>query len=73
MTILERIRRDKNLTQVELAHKCGITQGMISSYESEDPAKRRTPELRIALKIAAALNTNVESIWALNRECSDHN
>src|ERR1700739_2189302 len=49
--LLRRARRGAGLSQVELAHRAGVTQSVISSYES----RHRQPSLRtLAALIEAA-------------------
>lgn len=55
---LRNIRKEKGITQEVLAHKLGITKGMISQYETG----KRTPKLDTIKKIAAALGCNVNSL-----------
>ncbi len=59
ISVLERYRRQKGLTQTELAIECGVTQGMISEYENGT----KTPGLKIALRIAKTLGVGIEILW----------
>lgn len=62
MTNLERIRRERNLKQSELAEQSGIAQGTISSYEREDET-RRFPDVPTAIRIATVLGVKIETLW----------
>lgn len=62
MTNLERIRREKNLKQSELAEQVGVAQGTISQYEREDEG-RRFPDVPTAIQIAIVLGVTVETLW----------
>ena len=53
---LKQLRLEKGLTQVELAEKSGVSQGVITNYERGF----RTPTLQKAIFIAKALNVPVE-------------
>jgi len=53
---IRQARRDKNLTQSELAKKIGLTTSAISNYETGVSA----PSIEIVKAIAAALGTTVE-------------
>jgi len=52
MKDLRELRRLKNITQVDLAKKCNITQASIANFE----AGSRKPSYKILLKIAEALD-----------------
>lgn len=46
---------DAGLTQVELAAKSGVSQGLISLFTESDPVKRRTITLPVADRLCKAL------------------
>ena len=49
---LERLRKERGLTQVQLANRIGITQGTFALYETG----KRNPKIETVKKIAKALN-----------------
>ena len=53
---LELLRKQKGLTQEELAKEVGISQRMISHYEN----KVKSPPLKIIILIAKALNVSLD-------------
>jgi transcriptional regulator with XRE-family HTH domain len=53
---LRQLRKGKGLTQIELAQKSGVSQGVITNYERGF----RTPTLEKAILLAKALNVAVE-------------
>lgn len=55
---LKRIRKFRQITQEELATMVGITQAMVSHYETG----RRVPDLETAAKIANALGCKVDDL-----------
>ena len=55
---LKRIRQLKGITQKELAEKVGISQRMISHYES----KVKSPPLKYIILIADALQVSVDTL-----------
>lgn len=55
---MSEIRKARGLTQEALAEKVGITQAVVSRYESGD----RFPKLTIAAKIAEALGCKVDDL-----------
>ena len=52
--ILEAIK-ESGLSQVELAAKSGVSQGLISLFTESDPVKRRTITLPVAERLCKAL------------------
>lgn len=55
---LKNIRKLQHMTQYELAKLVGITQAMVSHYETG----RNTPDLETAAKIAKALGCKVDDL-----------
>lgn len=55
------IRRQKKLTQKELADKLSVTRQYISDIERN----QKVPSLSMALNISLILNTSVEKIFHL--------
>jgi transcriptional regulator with XRE-family HTH domain len=54
---LQRLRRLRGLTQVELARRTGLTQGYIAKIESAKYAP--DPALSVVLKLARALGVSI--------------
>ena len=52
------LREKKKITQVKLSLMVGVSQQSITYYETN----ARTPSLPVALKIAKALDTNIEGL-----------
>ncbi len=52
------LREKKKITQVKLSLMVGVSQQSITYYETNT----RTPSLPVALKIAKALDTNIEGL-----------
>lgn len=52
---IKELRKDKGISQAELAEKAGVSRQAISFYEKE----KRHPKIETWQKIACALNTNV--------------
>ena len=50
--VLERLRKERGLTQVQLAKRLGITQGTFALYETG----KRNPKIETVKKIAKALD-----------------
>jgi transcriptional regulator with XRE-family HTH domain len=55
---LRRLRRERSLTQEELAHACGVSQEMIAKTEQG----RRHPRLTILAKLATALDVPLSEL-----------
>ena len=53
------IRKDKGLTQIELAVRCNISQQSISKIEKGVI----TPSLAVALQLSQVLNCKVEDLF----------
>lgn len=60
MNNLKEIRKANKISQTELAYKAGVSARHIAFIEHGD----RTPSIKIAIKIARALNSTVEEIFA---------
>lgn len=52
------LRRNLGLSQFKLAKMCGVTQQFIQSIEKG----KRMPSLRIASRIATALNVSIDDL-----------
>ena len=59
--ILKELRRDKHLTQLDMAKHFGISQTMYSMYESG----RRTMKLEMLCELADILETSTDYILGL--------
>jgi transcriptional regulator with XRE-family HTH domain len=59
---LTKARQQRGITQSELARRTGVHRIQINRYENGD----MTPSVDIALKIAKALRTPAEKVWALS-------
>jgi len=58
---VRRVRREKGLTQEELARKVGVSRQTIVNVEQG----RYKPSILLALKIARVLDTDVETLFKL--------
>lgn len=56
---LKELRKQKHLSQAELAKKVGVTQVSISKYESGD----RCPDLLTAKKLADSLGVSLNNLF----------
>lgn len=63
-TNLINARRNKGLTQVQVARKANISENAYQNYE----AGKRTPNVYVGQRIAKALNTKVEKIFPLSND-----
>lgn len=55
---VERLRKEKGLTQVELAAKLGVSQGAVSMIERGD----RMPSMKMLLKLSKVLGVSIEDL-----------
>lgn len=55
---VERLRKEKGLTQVELAAKLGVSQGAVSMIERGD----RMPSMKMLLKLSEVLGVSIEEL-----------
>lgn len=55
---VERLRKEKGLTQCELAAQLGVTQGAISMIERGD----RMPSMKVLLKLSKVLEVSIEEL-----------
>lgn len=58
-------RKQRNMTQKELADAVGVTQAYIHALER---GKRENPSLHVILKIAATLNVTTDMLLAKCKE-----
>lgn len=57
-----KFRRNKGLTQEQLAKKCNVTRQTINAIEND----RYDPTLKLAFKLAEVLNKTVDDIFNHN-------
>ena len=55
---LERIRKDKKISQAKLGEVLGLTQQMVSSYEKD----LSSPNVEVLTKIADYFNVSIDSL-----------
>lgn len=55
---LERIRKDKNISQAQLGKALGLTQQMVSSYEKDTSS----PNIEVLVKIADFFHVSLDSL-----------
>lgn len=55
---LERIRKDKKISQAKLGESLGLTQQMISSYEKE----LSSPNIDVLIKISDYFNVSIDML-----------
>ena len=56
---LKERRKALGLTQREVAERIGMTQNAYQAYEAD----KRTPNAKLAIRFAKALETTVEELW----------
>lgn len=56
---ITKIRKDKGLTQIELAKKCNISQQSISKIEKGII----TPSLTVAFQLSQVLNCSIDELF----------
>ncbi|MCR5607837.1 MAG: helix-turn-helix domain-containing protein [Lachnospiraceae bacterium] len=57
-TNLERIRKDKKVSQAKLGEALGLTQQMVSSYEKETSS----PNIEVLIKIADYFSVSIDTL-----------
>ena len=65
--IILRLRKEKNITQEQLAKMVGISAGAVSKWETGCS----TPDISLLAPIARALNTSIDTLLGFNLELSD--
>ena len=60
---LQRLRRDKNLSQEELAHRAEVHQTYLSGVETG----KRNPSIEVLSRIAGALSVDIEEFFKVRR------
>lgn len=58
---LKRLRKEKNLTQLQLAERIGVTKSVISAYESSS----RYPSYDILIKLAGIFRVTTDYLLGL--------
>ena len=66
MNRIRKIRLQRNITQIKLAETLGVTQGVISSWETG----RNKPALGTARKLAKALGCTIEELFEREDEAA---
>ena len=62
--IIRRLRKERNLTQEELAEQLGVTCQAVSKWENG----QAFPRIDTFEKLAAALDTSVENIFSASKD-----
>lgn len=65
MNNIAKFRKEKGLSQFQLAEMLGVTQQTISKYENDD----REPDVTTIVKLINIFNTSFESIFGLTNNC----
>ena len=60
---LRKLRKERKLTQKELASLIGVKNSVISFYEVED----RTPSLEVLIKLSKALHISTDILLGLDK------
>ncbi len=63
---LRQLRKEKNLTQKQLADLIGVKNSVISFYEVGD----RTPSLEAIIKLASALRVSADVLLGLDKSAT---
>ena len=58
--VIREKRKDKGISQEELAKKCGVSRQTVNAIEN----KKYDPTLSLAFKLAALLNTTVDKLFS---------
>ena len=58
--IIREKRKDKGISQEELAKKCGVSRQTVNAIENN----KYDPTLSLAFKLAALLNTTVDKLFS---------
>lgn len=61
---IRNIRKSMNLSQEELANKCGVTRQTINAIENN----KYDPSLSLAFKLSIHLNTQLEKLFFYEEE-----
>lgn len=65
MSKLEQLRKDKGLSQAELAKELGVDQSTVCLWEKE----KTFPRVEVAIRLAEALGCTLEEIYRTKRTC----
>lgn len=63
MNKIREIREEQGITQVELAHKAGLSMGYLSHLEN---GSRSNPSYQTMTRIAKALNKEIGEVFKLD-------
>lgn len=58
--VIREKRKDKGISQEELAKKCGVSRQTVNAIENN----KYDPTLSLAFKLAALLNTTVDKLFS---------
>ncbi|RLQ93793.1 helix-turn-helix transcriptional regulator [Falsibacillus albus] len=58
------LRRKRNISQEELAKRCGVTRQTINAIEND----KYDPTLMLAFKLADVLQTNIDQLFIFKGE-----
>ncbi|MEJ9212905.1 helix-turn-helix transcriptional regulator [Bacillus smithii] len=61
---IRNVRKSMNLSQEELANKCGVTRQTINAIENN----KYDPSLSLAFKLSIQLNTKLEKLFIYEEE-----
>ena len=61
---IARVRREKGITQAQLAERLGIKQPMIARWETG----KRKPKIETLMRIAKALGVQWTELWGYTKE-----
>lgn len=60
---IKKLRRQKNLTQTQLAKRLGVALSTVASYENQD----RMPSIPMLIKLSYEFNVTIEYLLGVNK------
>lgn len=60
---IKKLRRQKNLTQTQLAQRLGVALSTVASYENQD----RMPSIPMLVKLSYEFNVTIEYLLGVNK------
>ncbi len=60
---IKNLRKQKNLTQTQLAAKIGVNKSIISAYENQE----RLPSVAVLIKLSYEFNVSIEYLLGVKR------
>lgn len=60
---IKNLRKQKNLTQSQLASKIGVNKSIISAYENQE----RLPSVAVLIKLSYEFNVSIEYLLGIKR------